>query len=110
MGDQSDPQSWEQLVPLPALWHFNGAGIGFPQRSCKAEATYVAKVLPSGGAREGGCEQPGADTIRRRIKKILPKGLRSHASSCGKKKTVILKTNHGALAGRVEGIEQGQAE
>ena len=25
------------LVPLPALWHFNGAGIGFPQRSCKAE-------------------------------------------------------------------------
>ena len=26
------------------------------------------------------------------------------------KKTVISKTNHGALAGRVEGIEQGQAE
>jgi len=34
------------LVPLPALWHFNGAGIGLPQRSCKAEARYVAKVLP----------------------------------------------------------------
>ena len=25
------------LVPLPALSRFNGAGIGFPQRSCKAE-------------------------------------------------------------------------
>ena len=46
------------LVPLPALWHFNGAGIGFPQRSCKAEARYVAKVLPSGRARESGRDQP----------------------------------------------------
>ena len=35
------------LVPLPTLWHSDGAGIGFPQRSCKAEARYVAKVLPS---------------------------------------------------------------
>ena len=26
------------LGPLPTLRHFNGAGIGFPQRSCKAEA------------------------------------------------------------------------
>ena len=26
------------LVPLPALWHFNGAGIGSPQSSYKAEA------------------------------------------------------------------------
>src|SRR5215472_9584597 len=33
------------LVPLPTVWHFNGAGIGFPQRSCKAEARYVAKAL-----------------------------------------------------------------
>ena len=32
---------------LPALWHLNGAGIGFPQRSCKAEARYIAQVLPS---------------------------------------------------------------
>jgi hypothetical protein len=46
------------LVPLPALWHVNGAGIGFRQRSCKAEARYVAKVLPSAGAREAGWEQP----------------------------------------------------
>ena len=27
----------------------NGAGIGLPQRSCEAEARYVAKVLPSAG-------------------------------------------------------------
>jgi hypothetical protein len=25
------------LVPVPTLWHFSGAGIGFAQRSCKAE-------------------------------------------------------------------------
>ena len=56
-GDQSDPQSWEQLVPLPALWQLNGAGIGFLQRLCNAEARYVARVL-CWGAREGGWEQP----------------------------------------------------
>src|SRR5215472_15771784 len=33
-------------VPVPALWHCNGAGIGFPQRSHKAEARYLAKVQP----------------------------------------------------------------
>ena len=32
------------LVPLPALWHCNGAGIGFPQRSCKEEDGYVVRV------------------------------------------------------------------
>jgi hypothetical protein len=43
------------LVPLRTLWRFNGAGIGFPQGSCKAKARYVAKVLPSGnsGSRVG---------------------------------------------------------
>ena len=49
------------LVPLPTLWHFNGAGIDFPQRSCKAEARYVA-VLPSGGTREAEWEQPWCNT------------------------------------------------
>jgi hypothetical protein len=42
---------------LPALWHFNGAGIDFSQRSRKAEDRYVAKVLLSEGAREAGREQ-----------------------------------------------------
>ena len=43
------------LVPLRTLWQFNGAGIGFPQRSCKAKARYVAKVLPSRQlGRQGG--------------------------------------------------------
>jgi len=50
------------LVPLRTLWHFNGAGIGFPQRSCKAEAKYVAKVLPSGQLGKQGGNNPGADT------------------------------------------------
>jgi hypothetical protein len=52
------------LVPLPALWHFNGAAIGFPQRSCKAEARYVAKVLPSGKLGKRG-NNLRADTNRR---------------------------------------------
>jgi len=42
----------------------------------QGKARYVAQVLPSGGAREGGWEQPGADTTRPRIKKTLSKGLR----------------------------------
>ena len=41
------------LVPVPTLWHFNGAGIGFPQRSCKPEARYVAK-----GSRVGTTYRP----------------------------------------------------
>jgi hypothetical protein len=44
------------LVPLPALCHFHGEGIGFPQRSCKAEARCVAKVLPR-ATPEAGWEQ-----------------------------------------------------
>ena len=28
------------LVPLPALWHFNRAGIGFSQGSCETEARF----------------------------------------------------------------------
>ena len=48
---------WERSF-LPTLWHFNGAGIGFLQRSCKAVGGYGAKVLPSGGAQEAGWEQP----------------------------------------------------
>src|SRR5207245_9921539 len=35
------------VAPRPTLWHFNGAGIGFLQRSCKAVGRYVAKALPS---------------------------------------------------------------
>jgi hypothetical protein len=50
------------LVPLPALWHFNGAGIGFPQGSCRAELRYVAKALPSGELGKQGGNNPGADT------------------------------------------------
>jgi hypothetical protein len=50
------------LVPLATLWHFNGAGIGFPQTSCKAEARYVAKVLPSGELGKRGRNNAGADT------------------------------------------------
>ena len=65
------------LVPRPALWHFNGAGIGFPQRSCKADARYVAKVLPSGGVREPGCEQPWCRNNPPEDQQNLPKGLRS---------------------------------
>ena len=61
------------LVPLPTLWHFNGAGIGFPQRSCKAEARCVPKILPSGQL------GPVPTPTRRRIKKTLSKGLRSHS-------------------------------
>ena len=34
------------LVPLPTLWHFNGAGIGFPQRSCKARAGISQRFYP----------------------------------------------------------------
>ena len=43
----------------------------------RAEARYVAKVLPSGGLGTRGGNNPGADTTRRRIKKMLPKRLRS---------------------------------
>jgi len=50
------------LVPLSTLWHCNGAGIGFPQRSCKAEARHVAKALPSGQLGKQGGNRPGADT------------------------------------------------
>src|SRR5215469_1287744 len=64
---------------MPTLWHLNGAGIGFPQRSCKAEARYVAKALPLQGTRETEREQPWADTTCRRIRKILSKGLTSHS-------------------------------
>jgi hypothetical protein len=47
------------------LWHFDGAGIGFPQRSCNAEARCVAKVLPWGElVKQGGYNRYnlGADT------------------------------------------------
>ena len=73
MGDQSDPQSWEQLVPLPALWQLNGAGIGFLQRLCNAEARYVARVL-RWGARDGVGTTLVPTPTRRRIKKMLSKG------------------------------------
>jgi len=63
---------WERSF-LPTLWHFNGAGIGFPQRSCKAEARCVPKILPSGQL------GPVPTPTRRRIKKTLSKGLRSHS-------------------------------
>ena len=66
------------LVPANAVALY-GAGIGFLQRSCKAEGGYGAKVLPSGGAQEAGWENPGAETTRRRIKKTLSNGLRSHS-------------------------------
>ena len=59
------------FLALPALWHFNGAGMGFPQRSCRAEARYVAEALTLGGTREARWNNPGADTTRRRIKKIF---------------------------------------
>ena len=36
---QASVFSMGTLVPLPALWRFNGAGIGFPQRSCKANGS-----------------------------------------------------------------------
>ncbi len=48
----STPQKSANAVAL------YGAGIGFLQRSCKAEGGYGAKVLPSGGAQEAGWEQP----------------------------------------------------
>src|SRR5215472_11082313 len=67
------------LVPLPPPWHFNGAGIGFLQRSRKAQARYVAKALPSGELGKQGGNNPAADTTRRRIKKMLSKGLRSRS-------------------------------
>jgi hypothetical protein len=50
------------LRNLPTLWHSNGAGIGFPQRSCKAKARYVAKVLPSGQLGKQGGNNPVPDT------------------------------------------------
>jgi len=71
------------LRNLPALWHFTGAGIGFPQRSRKAQARYVAKALPSGELGKQGGNNPAADTTRRRIKKMLSKGLRSRSGWCG---------------------------
>ena len=44
---QASVSSMGTLVPLPTLWHCNEAGIGLPQRSCKAEARYVAQcTLP----------------------------------------------------------------
>ena len=49
------------LVPLPALWQLNGAGIGFLQRLCNAEARYVARVL-RWGLGKGGGNNPGAAT------------------------------------------------
>jgi len=43
------------VVPLPTLWPFNGAGIGFPQKSRKAEARCVAKsALGENAQRNGG--------------------------------------------------------
>jgi len=62
------------LVPLPTLWHFNGPGIGFPQRSCKAEARYMAKVLPWRELGKQGGDNPGADTTHRRINKSSRNG------------------------------------
>ena len=45
----------------------------------KAEARYVAKVVPSEEPWRRGGDDPGADTTRRKIKKMLSKGLRSHS-------------------------------
>ena len=54
---------WKMLFAGPvACTNFSGAGIGFPQRSCKAKARYVAKVLPSGQLGKQGGNNPGADT------------------------------------------------
>jgi hypothetical protein len=36
------------FVALPTLWHCNGTGIGFRQRSCKAKARCVASFCPRG--------------------------------------------------------------
>ena len=86
-------------VPVPALWHCNGAGIGFPQRSHKAEARYLAKVLPTGEPREQGGNNIAADTNPPEDQETLSKGLRSHsgwggfyhASSCDKKRVICKK-------------------
>src|SRR2546429_3645968 len=67
------------VAPRPTLWHFNGAGIGFLQRSCKAVGRYVAKALPSAELGKQRGNNLGADTTRRRIRKMLSKGLRSHS-------------------------------
>jgi len=52
------------LVPLPALWHSNGAGTGFPQRSCKTEARYVAKVCSRGKRAKQHGNNTCADAIQ----------------------------------------------
>jgi hypothetical protein len=39
------------LRNLPTLWHFNGAGIGWPQSSGKAEAGMTLRLYPRGKAR-----------------------------------------------------------
>jgi hypothetical protein len=60
----------------------NGAGIGSPQRSCKAEARYVAKVLPSGGTWEAGWEQRRCrhqPAGRSRLLRISPRPLSTRA-------------------------------
>jgi hypothetical protein len=55
-----------------------GAGIGFPQKFCKAEARCVAKVLQL--AKQVGTTLVPTPT-RRRVKKILSKRLRSLAAA-----------------------------
>ena len=47
---------------MPTLWHCNGAGIGGPRASCKAQAGYVAEVLSSAELRKLFVHNPGADT------------------------------------------------
>src|ERR1700751_1217625 len=54
------------------------AGIGSPQRPCKAVAGYVAKGS-EGQLRKQGRNSSGADPTHRRIKKMLSEGLRSHS-------------------------------
>jgi hypothetical protein len=63
-GSRPEPEhekkEGEKLVPLPAVWHLKGAGIGFPQTSCKAESRYVAKVL----LLRGTGRMPGLTPVR----------------------------------------------
>ena len=45
---------WERSF-LPALWRFNGAGIGFPQADCSAPAN-AGRIADEGRGREVGAK------------------------------------------------------
>ena len=89
MGDQSDPPTGVGILsgsPLRALWHFNGAGVDFRQRSRKAEGGMSLRFYPREEPGKQGGNNPGAVTNPPGDREDAAERLRPHASTCGKKK------------------------